>query len=273
MSVGMKFKLVPAGTYLVGSPDSEEPRRADEAQREVTLAKSFYLGEHEVTNEQFKKFQDSKYGYTASDRGTFANFDDIGGEGINEDGVREFALRFNWRTLGDSLQWELQNPVVNLTRADAEAFCRWLSEEEGVIHRLPTEEEWEVACRAGTKTKYYNGDDDHQLIEIANVADESFGKLPGHAEKVHGTDGVSRIAAVASLQPNPLGIFDMLGNVAEWCSGDVGGMVPLRGGSWASGIDEARSAARRTAEPSARYLDVGFRVLREIDQSAGGERL
>ena len=256
-SVGMTLKLVRAGKFVAGSPITEEPRRDDEAQRRVTIAKSFYLAAHEVTNAQFIEFVKAEGFVTAAEK------DEHGGEGINQSGQPESGLGFNWRELGQ-IDPFATTPVVNLTRADAEAFCKWLSQEEDATYRLPTEEEWEFACRAGTKTKFYNGDNDQDLVKIANVADQSFAKIAGNTAKVKGDDGFDRLAPVGRLQANALGLFDMLGNVAEWCAGEVDSELPIRGGSWDSGTEDCRSAARSFDLDHVRYIDVGFRVLREV---------
>src|SRR5262249_48557534 len=144
-----------------------------------------------------------------------------------------------------------EHPVVNVTWNDAVAFCGWLSRKTGRKCELPTEAEWEYACRAGSRTKYYHGDDPEGLAKIANVADASFLKVfPDNTYAIKADDGYAFTAPVGRFQPNAFGLYDMLGNVWEWCSDhhdakyyrespaadpkgpSAGEYHVLRGGSW-----------------------------------------
>jgi len=147
---------------------------------------------------------------------------------------------------------------------DAVEFCEKLSEKEGVEYRLPTEAEWEYACRAGTTTMYSFGDDESQLDEYAWYRDNVFRADETYAH------------IVGQKKPNPWGLFDMHGNVSEWCqdwyakypSGDVtdparpDSLRVLRGGSWSFYARLCRSAFRVWLSPSSRHINLGFRVLR-----------
>ena len=154
------------------------------------------------------------------------------------------------------------HPVVNVSWRDAMAFCTWLTWKEGKLYRLPTEAEWEYACRAGTTTLFSSGDDPESLATIANVADESAkAKFPaGHCDQ--GSRRLCLHCASRIVQPNAFGLFDMHGNVREWCSdwyaddyyanspdADPRGFFTgdrhvLRGGGWNSSAADCRCAAR-----------------------------
>jgi len=177
------------------------------------------------------------------------------------------------------------HPVACINWHDAQAFCRWLSEKEGVVYRLPTEAEWEYACRAGTRTHYYNGNDPEKLPEIANVADESaMGKLKYYAPwriPIKADDGYAFTAPVGRFRANSFGLHDMHGNVWEWCgdwfaadyyrkspvedpSGPKEGHARiLRGGAFGSHSSVARSGHRYWLPPTERADSFGFRVVRE----------
>jgi formylglycine-generating enzyme required for sulfatase activity len=163
------------------------------------------------------------------------------------------------------------------------AFCDWLSKQERRRYRLPTEAEWEYACRAGTKTMYFTGDDTKQLAQAAIVYDEQtaaiFPQWKEHAAR--GGDGHEFTAPVGSLRPNGFGLYDMHGNVWEWCAdwygedyyanspvddpqGPRSGKVRVRrGGSWQTWPFYCRASFRNWNTPDTRYVLVGFRVVRE----------
>jgi len=231
-SIGMVLVPIPAGEFMMGSPESEEDRQNDETQHCVTLTKSFHLGRIEVTQEQWKAVM----GTTPWKRKPF---------------VKE----------GDDY------PASYVSWNDAVNFCRKLSKKEGVEYRLPTEAEWEYACRAGTTTVYSFGDDEAQLGEYAWYV-----KNASPREKYP--------HIVGQKKTNPWGLHDMHGNVDEWCqdwyayrrypSGDVTDPVGPdsalhrvhRGGSWILHARYCRSAVRLWRPPSYRFSFLGFRVLR-----------
>lgn len=252
-SVGMKLVLIPAGEFEMGSPISEEGRGEDEGPvHRVRITKPFYLGMREVTVGEFKEFVNETGHKTDAEKGTKLHaFTKPGGYKIIGKGTWEYETDLSWLQPGFG-QTEA-HPVVLVSHTDATAFCEWLSQKEGKTYRLPTEAEWEYACRAGTKTRYWYGNDADALQKHANA-------------------------------PNAFGIQNMHGNVWEWCLDRYGGSYyedsPLedppgpsdgpyrvgRGGGFSDEPGSLRSAHRRRAELEYRRNDVGFRVVREIQQ-------
>lgn len=239
-SIGMKLKLIPAGEYLMGAADVSEHRgnTNETPQHIVTITRSFYLGVCPVTWEEFKLVM-----------------------GMSPE--KHTSGRF---------------AVTNVSWSDAIGFCDRLSEQNGLIsfpsddvgrvlimqgtgYRLPTEAEWEYACRAGTTTWWSFGNDENLFPEYGwcNIGD----RLRPHP--------------VGELKPNPWGLYDMHGNVDEWCldwsdsypvnsetdpvGGHAGMFRVLRGGSWQSKPGSCRSASRNCAAPIYRSDTTGFRVV------------
>ncbi len=226
-SLGMKFVLLPAGEFIMGSPESEREPRPEETQHSVTLTLPFQLGMHEVTQAQYESV--------------------MGANPSNFTGPN--------------------NPVEQVSWDDAMEFCRRLSElpkeaAAGYKYRLPTEAEWEYACRAGAVTAYSFGNDASNLSEYAWFERNSRGTTHQVGQK----------------KANSWGLYDMHGNVWEWCL-DWKGNVPSgavtdpqgppsgtersdRGGSWSDSPIYLRSAIRGYIPPDARVHSLGFRVLR-----------
>jgi formylglycine-generating enzyme required for sulfatase activity len=285
-SIGVKLKLIPPGEFMMGSRFSavEVAKRfgvpvglsLDEHPRHrVTLTKPFYLGATEVTIGQFRQF------VLAESYRTEAETDGKGGYGWpSATGLPEQNPKYNWKNCGFAQTDD--HPVVNVSWNDAQAFCKWLSAKEGVTYRLPTEAEWEYACRAGTTTMYQTGDDPEGLVSVGNAMDASakakFTEFPA-SFFLKASDGYAFMAPVGVFRANPWGLHDMQGNVTEWCqdwageypSGDVTdpmgapqreGRV-LRGGSFFSLATYLRSAARGYGLlPDLRNYDSGFRAAR-----------
>jgi formylglycine-generating enzyme required for sulfatase activity len=288
-SIGMKLARIPAGEFRMGSDESAESlgrafptcefERIDKLDDEqplhrVRITKAFYLGVHEVTIDQFRRFTEEAPYEAESDR------DGTGGWGYSAE-VAYFEgrrPRYSWRDPG--FRQAGNHPVVNVTWNDAVAFCEWLSRKEGRTYRLPTEAEWEYACRAGSTTRYQNGDDPEALTDVAALYDRTTKDVfPQWAScAVHGTDGHAFTAPVGIFRPNAFGLCDMHGNVWEWCSdwygedyyatspsndpqGPETGVVRVRrGGSWHTWHLYMRSSFRNYNTPDTRYVLVGFRV-------------
>ena len=249
--LGMRFVLIPAGTFLMGSPEDEEGRDDDETQHDVTITKPFYMQTTEVTNEQFRRWR------SMHDSG------EHGGHSLNA----------------------AQQPVVMVAWDDAHAFAAWLSERDAFRrYRLPTEAMWERACRAGSITRYVWGNDDAVGWRHANGMDEETTKVLG--EPIfpwEGDDGHRVAAPVGRYPPNPWGVHDMHGNVWEWCADEYGpypGVLVVdptgpsgdgeqrvqRGGSWFSAPKWARSAARDWYMPDKGHDCYGFRLVSPLPE-------
>jgi formylglycine-generating enzyme required for sulfatase activity/serine/threonine protein kinase len=229
-SIGMKFKLIPPGTFMMGSEGGE----ADEKPvHEVRLTKPFYIGVYEVTNSQWKAVM-----------------------GVEPPSKRKDADR----------------PVETVSWNDAVAFCRKLSEmaderAAARLYRLPTEAEWEYACRAGTTTKWACGDDDKTLGDFAWFGGKTGGQTQPVGQKL----------------PNAWGLHDMHGNVWEWCGDwygayaagaaadpigpEVGSVRGPRGGCWSDSASSCRSANRLGRDPSFRLDRLGFRLAMSPSES------
>ena len=220
LGAGIKLDmvLIPAREFQMGSPESEKYHQDNALQHEVTLTKPFYMGKYEVTQEQWE----SVMGNSPSSR-----------------------------TKGAKL------PVTNVSWEDCQEFIKKLNEKTSGGYRLPTEAEWEYACRAGTTTAYSYGD--NLTKSDANI------------------DGDS-IKAVGSYRPNAFGLYDMHGNVWEWCNDWYGSLQDgevtdpkgaatgisrvLRGGSFNNNESKARSSNRNNNTPTNRGTDLGFRLVK-----------
>jgi formylglycine-generating enzyme required for sulfatase activity len=173
--------------------------------------------------------------------------------------------------------------VVNVRWNDAVAFCEWLSHKEKIGYRLPTEAEWEYACRAGTTMRYYSGDDPETLAKVGNVKYATAkAKFPDWKGTTEGSDKYVFTSPVGSFEPNPFGLYDMHKNVWQWCADwhdhsyyaksptddptgpATGSYRVIRGGSWLSPAWRCRSANRYWNEPIVRGIFVGFRVCRVL---------
>ena len=239
------------------------------------ITKPFYLGTYHVTRGQFRQFvADTGYKTDAEKGerpGAFGWDPDKKQFGFNE--------KYSWRNAG--FEQTDEHPVVNVSWNDAVAFCKWLSKKESKTYRLPTEAEWEYACRAGTTTRYYSGDDPETLAKIGNVADATFkAKFPDTKYTIKASDGYVFTSPVGSFQANAFGLYDMHGNAWEWCSDwysaeyyaasaaedpigpDSGNDRVLRGGSWLNWPTNIRSAFRLWGTPDKRFSYTGFRVAR-----------
>jgi formylglycine-generating enzyme required for sulfatase activity len=289
---GITLKRIPAGAFLMGASENENKyygaRPEDYPQHRVRITRPFYLAVHEVTVAEFHKVVVAA-GYRTEDAR-----DAEWGSGWNEE-MRQFehAPKYTWHAPGFARTDD--HPVTNVSWNDAIAFCNGLSAQQGLPpyydlatgskrggtgYRLPTEAEWEYTCRAGTTTVYTCGNDRDALVTIGNIADASYKARYG-APALDVSDGYTETAPVGRFRPNAFDLYDMHGNVFEWC-GDwygadyyrqspvddpagppTGSERVFRGGCWSNFVQHARSAARRAGAPTFRYHSVGFRVARD----------
>ncbi len=260
--VPLRLTLVPAGEFVMGDASGY----ADEAPpTRVKIEKPFYMGTFEITNEQFHKFDPTH------DSGYISHF--------NKD----------QSTRGEPLNRDRQ-PVVRVSWQQAQAFCAWLSQKTGRTFVLPTEAQWEYACRAGTSTPMNYGDISADFARFANLADKRLVELCKrdspkwipHIPTVN--DGAIVTDNVDRWQPNAWGLHGMHGNAAEWTRSlympypyrendgrnnlAAEGERVVRGGSFYNRPHHARSAFRLSYPAWQRVFDVGFRVACEADGSA-----
>jgi formylglycine-generating enzyme required for sulfatase activity len=242
--------LIKGGTFNMGSTDSEAG--SDEVVHQVTIS-DFYMCKYEVTVAQFKAFIDES-GY-AIDKAKDSYFWE-NGAWVQKSGIDwRHDVKGNLRP-----QSEYDHPVIHISYNDAIAYCKWLSGKSGKVYRLPTESEWEFAAGNGTKHTKYSWGNAEPTKELGNL-----------------NQFYQTTTKVGQFQSNSLGLYDMTGNVWEWCS-DWYGTYPtgsttnpqgassgsdrvLRGGGWSSGAQYCRSANRRSNTPSSRDSFVGFRLV------------
>ena len=229
---GIEFVWIPPGTFMMGSPSDEEGRQEDETQHRVTISRGFWLGRYEVTQAQWKRVMGSN------------------------------PSKF----VGDDM------PVETVSWNDCNAFMQGINGSGDAPYRLPTEAEWEYACRGGTSTPFGIGSGTSLSSNDANFD----GKHPyGGAQK-----GVylEKTTPVGSYSSNSWGLHDMHGNVWEWCADryspyagasatdpagpSTGKRRVLRGGSWFNSANYCRAANRDGLTPDVRISSLGFRVLR-----------
>ncbi len=265
----MTFKYIEPGTFWMGSPDTDHEASADEKpQHQVTISKPFYLGTHQVTRGRFQQFVRNT-GYKTDAEKSGGTYVWTGKEWYNDP-------KACWRN--PVFEQTDEHPVVCVSGNDAEKFLDWLSEKEGRIYHLPTEAQWEYACRAGTRTRYFTGDDANSLAGYANVADLSYKKKFPDSNTVDFDDGYVYTSPVGVFKANPWGLHDMIGNVWEWCQdwygnkeyqrGDckdpkgpeIGSRRVSRGGCWDDGASCCRAARRVRDCESIRNLSFGFRL-------------
>ncbi len=293
-SIGLKLVRIPAGEFMMGSHESLEDLAKAFPQYEawrfnmtdefplhrVRITHAFYMGSTTTTVGQFKQF------VADSGQQSEAERDGTGGYGYDADTGQFDTKRnpkHNWRDPGFPQTDE--HPVVNVSWNDAVAFCQWLSRKEGRTYRLPTEAEWEYACRAGTTTRYWVGDDPELLPKIANLYDVTTATTLTQWQKyaLHGRDGFVFTAPVASFKPNPWGLYDMHGNAWQWTNDFYGkdyyAHSPIddptgppsndkqrhvrRGGAWLSWPLYCRATFRNYNTPVSRYFNLSFRVVLE----------
>jgi formylglycine-generating enzyme required for sulfatase activity len=223
----MKLAPIPAGKFMMGLPD--EPTR-----REVTISKACRMSVHEVTQGQYEQITGTNPSW----------FSAKGGGKVRVRGLETKSF-----------------PVEMVSWYDAVAYCKKLSDlptekKARRSYRLPTEAEWEYACRAGTKTLFHGGN------RLGSDEANFNGYFPhGGADKwVY----LGRTNAVGSYAPNAWGLYDMHGNVWEWCADKVGENRALRGGSWYGNGRVCQASHRASTDPKECFWNIGFRVVCEI---------
>ena len=299
-SLGMPLVHIPAGEFMMGSDEPVERMQQDYPELEtrrftdltdeapvhkVQISRGFFMGQHEVTVGEFARFVQAS-GYVPE-----SIADGTGGYGFDESYDHSRAERadafkgrdpaYSWRNPG--FTQDDTHPVLNVSWHDAVALANWLSKKEGARYRLPTEAEWEYACRAGTATRYYNGDKPQDLAQIANTfdADAAPHWQRWHDKALNARDGYAFTAPVGSFKPNAFGLYDMLGNAwewtADWYSEDYYAHSPLidpqgpstgsvrvrRGGSWHTWAIYARCSFRNWNTEQSRYPLLGIRLVKE----------
>jgi formylglycine-generating enzyme required for sulfatase activity len=280
----VKFEMlpIPGGTFVMGSPGTEKGRNDDEGPQHPATIRPFWMGKYEVTWDEYDLYAQTQEEIQQEQQKIKTdNAKDKGADAISRPTPPYTDMTFGYGHDG--------YPAICMTHHAAMGYCRWLSQKTGKTYRLPTEAEWEYACRAGTTTPYFFGDDPKQLGDYAWYQGNS-------EESPH---------PVGKKKPNPWGLYDMLGNVAEWCIDpyekdayqkfptDKPTLSPVllpiakrfpdvaRGGSWADAPEKVRSAARRGSDKSWIRLDpqrpqsiwwltsaefVGFRVVRPVEE-------
>jgi len=257
--LSLEMALIPAGQFVMGATDGAG--EADEYPPSVIrVERPFYMGKFEITNAQYALFDPSHDSAYISVLNKDQNV-----RGVAANHPRQPAIRINWN--------------------QAAGFCRWLSQETGGKFDLPTEAQWEYACRAGTATPLYFGDCTTDFSQLANLADQRIhnlcrGDSPRWIPSVESVNDGSVVSdQVGKCAPNAFGLCDMHGNVAEWTRSAyrpypynpadgrdnpaTAGKKVVRGGSWYDRPHRARSAFRLAYEPWQRVFNVGFRVVME----------
>lgn len=273
----LKYEMVaiPGGSFMMGSPATEKGRKADEGPQHSVKIEPFWMGKTEVIWDLYDLFAFQNMEKEMADR--HPGFDMAKMDAVTRPSPPYVDMSFGMGREG--------YPAINMTQYAAIKFCAWLYAKTGVFYRLPTEAEWEYACRAGTKTAYSFGNDPKLLGQFA--------WFKGNSESSYKKVGLKK--------PNPWGLHDMHGNVMEWTLDQyiptyyaqkakgtvtepyapVKELYPnaVRGGSWDDDPAVLRSAARTPSDPSWKVLDpqipksewwltsasfVGFRVVRPV---------
>lgn len=276
--VSFDMVAIPAGKFMMGSPEGESGRNPDEGPLHEVAISAFWMGKHEITWDEFELFVYPEMSKETTERLASAAID-----GITQPTPPFVDMSFGMGKKG--------YPAVNMTQYAALAYCKWLTALTGDFYRLPTEAEWEYASRAGSSTAYSFGDDPAILDE--------------HAWYFENSDGAYQ--KVGTKKANPWGLHDMHGNVAEWTLDEYQAAYPVvsgqshkdpwvkpsklyphavRGGSWDDDPEDLRSAARRASHPNWKQRDpqipksnwwmtdasfLGFRIVRPLSPPSAEE--
>jgi len=215
-SLSIDMVQIKKGSFIMGEEGE---------QKEVTIKDDFELGKYPITIAEYMHFANDVKKHYPKWKDDMTYYEDM--------------------NLTDNA------PIIGISWEDATAYCKWLSEKTGDNYRLPTEKEWEYACRAGTKTEWSFGDDEKELEKYAWYDKNS--------------DSTTHI--VGEKLPNPWGLYDMHGNVWEWCEDwyneDKKSKI-IRGGSWYRDASVTRSSLRNWLSPDDRSSNSGFRILRTL---------
>ena len=272
--VSFEMVPIPGGEFVMGTPDSESGRRNDEGPQHKVRIDPFWMGKYEVTWNEYRLFM------FASQSGEMTGADRVI-DGVSRPTAPFVEMSFGMGTEGF--------PAISMTQHAANKFAQWLSAKTGQFYRLPTEAEWEYACRAGTTTAYSFGNDASKLGEFA--------WYNGNSD--------SKYQKVGTKKPNPWGLYDMHGNVKEWTLDQyqadiysklavdnpwVASKTPYphvaRGGSWQDDPGNLRCGARVSSDPSWKMQDpqlpksiwymtdaqgLGLRVVRPLKVPSAAE--
>jgi len=279
--VNIDLVKIPEGEFLMGSPDTEigYPSRFlerfgdaikrkggsfrpdnESPQHLVKIARGFYMSKYEITCSQFRKFRPEfrKMPYSV---------------GPLNGSKTKVVL-------------DQDNQPAGVSLNDAIEFCKWLSEKTGLKVRLPSEAEWEYACRAGTQTRFYWGDSEEEAGKYANLADKAYEKAaPGNSYTLNTDDGNVGLAPVGRYLPNNFGLYDMIGNITEWVQGvysenaysidpnngsfdvnkEENQELYIKGGGWKAEVTHSRCASRwqvsQDAVSNTLRSYTGFRII------------
>jgi formylglycine-generating enzyme required for sulfatase activity len=296
-ALGIQLSWVPEGKFTMGSklsPGNVVSRfgglelhwQDENPKRPITLSEGFWLGRYEVTNAQFERFVTAaRYTTDAEKEGWSSVWNESAGAWKN-------AANVNWRNPG--FNFESNAPVVCVSWNDAQSYIAWLNQQGDGVFRLPTEVEWEYACRAVSTKVFPWGDDPEDGKGNENVAKGDQSRAGARSYPFGFDDGFAYTAPVGSFAPNEWNLYDMVGNVREWCqdwyrsdyydslSGkssrtdpvgpDAGVERVIRGGSWFNPPRSSRPANRYGRSPNHRDPYVGMRVAYSTGASGGSTR-
>ncbi|TLU87502.1 MAG: formylglycine-generating enzyme family protein [Chlorobium sp.] len=268
------FVLIRGGEFTMGSPENEVGHQPNETQHQVKVS-DYYMSKYEVTFAEFKRFIAESHYLTDAEKDSKDN-----GSWILDGNEAKKVAGVNWRhgvSGKERTPAEANHPVVHVSWNDAIAYCQWLSEKTGKWYRLPTEAEWEYACRAGSRTPFNTG-------ENLTTAQANYdGNYPYNNNRKG--QYRAKTVAVESFAPNRFGLYNMHGNVWEWCDDvygekyydeckakglvenpagpapETGSFRVFRGGSWRIIAEPCRSANRGGSTPGHRDGIIGFRLV------------
>lgn len=244
-SAAPKLAVIPAGTFEYGAAPEESAPEQERPRKAALIERSYAIGAYPVTTEEFEAY----------------------------------ARATGWQPREELLWLSGGMPVINVRQSDALDYCAWLSAQTGQHYRLPTEQEWEYACRAGAATAYPHGDKIGPDEAVYNVRKDLDATRPQSSHPVTSRMARCGVMEAGKLRPNHWGLFDMPGNVWEFTASpwtrDHASQPDLpqpgkpqavvtKGGSWFDGPEDCRSAARRRRLESELDINLGFRVVREV---------